>query len=401
MAIINAAVDKTIADGYKLKFRTPCDSTIIEGLEVKYPAKDGIGTLIKKFVFKDAHGTELSGVGNLFVGGVLIEVLLDVTHSVAYIQNADTNSYVESVKSEVQRLEEKQKEFLGVAGKAVEECERVTAETVGAIEATNNATNTLVLTHDEFVSGGYVEALKELHDGKKFSFWVGTTDEYNAIPEKVNNCFYILTDDASRNEILVQIDELQSELALANGSISDLITELETTKGDVTTLQGELETTNGNVADLQNDKVEIQSRVYTLESEMETANTDIAGVQTRLANVSGQFFVSLFDGEIVSSDFEKGYINIEGIANYNMVAFLVGFRDSSTNTVTKFWTTPVFKEYYSSSDMSRFRTVIPCSRGGITFFEAVFHGEGMSGMFYDATHTLGDTVIVYQVIGVM
>lgn len=258
MANINVAVEKTIADGYKLKFRTPCDSTIIEGLEVKYPAKDGVGTLIKKFVFKDAHGTELSGVGNLFVGGVMIEVLLDVTHSVAYIQNADTNSYVESVKSEVQRLEESQRQFLGVAGKAVEECERATAETVGAIEATKQATSTLVLTHDEFVSGGYVEALKEQNMGSKFSVWVGTTDEYNALPNKVNNCFYIFTDDASRNEILVQIGELEGKLAIANGNISNLITDVGNLNSNVATLQTEMETADGL---LRNDVMEIGNHI--------------------------------------------------------------------------------------------------------------------------------------------
>lgn len=128
MANIHVAVEKPIEDGYKLKFRTPCESTTVEGLEVKYPAKKGVGTLIKKFVFKDAHGTELSGVGNLFVSGVMIEVLLDVTRGVAYIQNADTNSYVESVKGEIKRLEESQKQFLGVAGKVLEDCENAVVE---------------------------------------------------------------------------------------------------------------------------------------------------------------------------------------------------------------------------------------------------------------------------------
>lgn len=121
MANVVVSVEKPISDGNKLKFRTPCDSTTIECLEVKYPAKNGVGTLIKKFVFKDAHGTELSGVGNLFVSGVMIEVLLDVTHSVAYIQNADTNSYIERVKSDIERLEETQKQFLAVAGKTLED----------------------------------------------------------------------------------------------------------------------------------------------------------------------------------------------------------------------------------------------------------------------------------------
>lgn len=124
MANIHVAIDKPITDGCKLKFRTPCDSTTIEGLEVKYPAKNGVGTLIKKFVFKDAHGAELSGFGNLFVSNVMIEVLLDVVHGVAYIKNADTNSYIESVRGEVQRLENVQKEFLKLAEVSVTECER-------------------------------------------------------------------------------------------------------------------------------------------------------------------------------------------------------------------------------------------------------------------------------------
>lgn len=87
---------------------------------------------------------------------------------------------------------------------------------VEATEAANEATNTLVLTHDDIVSGGYVKALKELNTGGKFSFWVGTTDEYNALPEKVNNCFYILTDDSSRNEILVTLEELEGQIGTIN-----------------------------------------------------------------------------------------------------------------------------------------------------------------------------------------
>ena len=151
MANINIVVDSPISDGSKLKFRTPCDSTVIEGLEVKYPAKNGVGTLIKKFVFKDAHGTELSGVGNLFVSGVMIEVLLDVTHGVAYIKNADTNSYVEGFKTELQRLEESQKQFLAVAGNAVARCENIANSADGFENAMANATE-----RAESVKGVYV-----------------------------------------------------------------------------------------------------------------------------------------------------------------------------------------------------------------------------------------------------
>ena len=129
MANIKVAVEKPIADGYKLKFRTPCGSNAIEGLDVKYPAKNGVGTLIKKFVFKDAHGTDLSGVGNLFVGGVMIEVLLDVTHGVAYIKNADTNSYVEK---EIDAIRKSHIQFWDVASKAVDDAKE-RAESVQGI----------------------------------------------------------------------------------------------------------------------------------------------------------------------------------------------------------------------------------------------------------------------------
>lgn len=263
MANINVAVDKPIADGYKLKFRTPCDSTVIEGLEVKYPAKDGVGTLIKKFVFKDAHGTELSGVGNLFVSGVMIEVLLDVTHGVAYIQNADTNSYVESVKGEIQRLEENQRQFLGVAGKSVEECEQATTAAV-------QATNTLLLTHDDVVNGGYVKALKELNTGGKFSFWVGTTDEYTAITEKVNNCFYILTDDSSRNEILVTLENLESRI--------------ESNEFDIDALKGQDLTSAAFISDLQAKDKELESKIDDLQSEID------AGYKTKESETYGGCF---------------------------------------------------------------------------------------------------------------
>ena len=76
MANINVVVDKPIADGYKLKFRTPCDSTTIEGLEVKYPANNGVGSLIKKFVFNDSLSTSsgLNGAPSVAIYDLLLNL---------------------------------------------------------------------------------------------------------------------------------------------------------------------------------------------------------------------------------------------------------------------------------------------------------------------------------------
>jgi hypothetical protein len=49
----------------------------------------------KVFTFKDAHKNELTGIDNLFAAGAYVKVILDVNNASAYIQNADTNAYIE------------------------------------------------------------------------------------------------------------------------------------------------------------------------------------------------------------------------------------------------------------------------------------------------------------------
>lgn len=121
MANIKVSIDYPISDGTKLKFRTPCESTEVEGLVVRYPVRDGVGNAVKTFRFVDAHGTELSGIGNVFTSDVLIEVLLDVTKGRAFIKNADTNSYIEDIKVTVKRMEEERQVIFAEVGKSIED----------------------------------------------------------------------------------------------------------------------------------------------------------------------------------------------------------------------------------------------------------------------------------------
>lgn len=136
MANIKVTIDHPISDGTKLKFRTPCESTEVDGLVVRYPVKNGVGNVVKTFTFVDAHGTALSGVGNVFTSDVLIEVLLDVTKGRAYIKNADTNSYIEDIKVTVKRMDEERQVIFAEVGKAIEDCN---ASTKGAVEDCNAA----------------------------------------------------------------------------------------------------------------------------------------------------------------------------------------------------------------------------------------------------------------------
>lgn len=90
MANIRVDVDYTLKDGCEVSFTAPCNCSDITGLKVYHQG----GT--KVFTFKDAHGNALTGLGNLFSKGAYVKAILDVTGGSAYLQNADTNAYLEA-----------------------------------------------------------------------------------------------------------------------------------------------------------------------------------------------------------------------------------------------------------------------------------------------------------------
>ena len=106
MANVKVTLDYPINDGMSLTFKAPCDCTEVTGLIIYYPnlTENDSSLTYSTFTFKDAHGNNLENIGNLFTTGVYVKVVLDVTNNYAYIQNADTNGY----------LETKMKGFIGV-----------------------------------------------------------------------------------------------------------------------------------------------------------------------------------------------------------------------------------------------------------------------------------------------
>ena len=90
MANIKIEQSYAIADGQPVTFVAPCDCTAITGLNVTYPGGS------KEFTFKDAHGNDLTGIGNLFTAGAYVKAILDIVNGYAYLQNADTNAYLEA-----------------------------------------------------------------------------------------------------------------------------------------------------------------------------------------------------------------------------------------------------------------------------------------------------------------
>ena len=77
-----------------MAFKAPCDCNAVAGLKVYFPNDQGVATN-QVFLFADAHGNNLTGIGHLFTTGAIVKVILHVDEGKAYIQNADTNAYLE------------------------------------------------------------------------------------------------------------------------------------------------------------------------------------------------------------------------------------------------------------------------------------------------------------------
>ena len=90
---IRVDLNYPIKDGTEVVFRSPVDCSQITGLKVYY--KNNGNTAYKEFAFADAHGNNVGDIDHLFAENVAVKVILDVTTGMAFVQNADTNAYIE------------------------------------------------------------------------------------------------------------------------------------------------------------------------------------------------------------------------------------------------------------------------------------------------------------------
>lgn len=89
MANIKVKIGYPIKTGVGFTFHAPCDCSEAEGLTVEHPGG------VSKFMFRDAHGNVLTDTHNLFAAGSLVKAVLDLSAGAAFLQNADTNAYLE------------------------------------------------------------------------------------------------------------------------------------------------------------------------------------------------------------------------------------------------------------------------------------------------------------------
>lgn len=91
-----------IKDGTELVFRSPEDCSKVTGLIVYYP--DNGVTASREFAFADAHRKDVGSIDYLsvFGKGAVVKVILDLDTNMAFIQNPDTNAYLEGRFAELE-----------------------------------------------------------------------------------------------------------------------------------------------------------------------------------------------------------------------------------------------------------------------------------------------------------
>jgi hypothetical protein len=93
MAYIRLDTGVAPYSGQALTFKSPADCSNIEGLKIYY-TDNGVEKC-EQFALTDAHGEDVAG-SELFKRDVLVRILIDKGSMKAFVQNADTNAYLES-----------------------------------------------------------------------------------------------------------------------------------------------------------------------------------------------------------------------------------------------------------------------------------------------------------------
>lgn len=99
-----------------------------------------------------------------------------------------------------------------------------------AVSAANDSITALNVAKTELEEGGFVNTIKEKNVGAKISVWVGTTDEYEALPTKPNNCLCLLTDDTAFLGLVNTVNALSREVDEISDAVSDNEAEINVLK---------------------------------------------------------------------------------------------------------------------------------------------------------------------------
>lgn len=119
MANIRIDLNHAPLDGETITFKAPCNANDITGLVVYY-VNENEETASSEFTLNDANGGDIGIVDNIFSEGSIVKVILDTDINNAYVQNPDTNTYLEGKFEELKTYVDTV-EALAAANKAAHE----------------------------------------------------------------------------------------------------------------------------------------------------------------------------------------------------------------------------------------------------------------------------------------
>ena len=93
MSKIRLDLNSTPFDGQAVTFKAPCDASEVTGLNIYYMV-DNV-EVCDEYSFTDANGNDVGNIDMLFSPNSIVKVILDTNTNRAFIQNADTNAYLE------------------------------------------------------------------------------------------------------------------------------------------------------------------------------------------------------------------------------------------------------------------------------------------------------------------
>jgi hypothetical protein len=87
-------------DGETVSFKAPCNASDITGMVIYYADNSG-AEASREFTLSDANGGNIGLLDNVFAEGAIVKVILDTDLNNAFVQNPDTNTYLEGKFAEV------------------------------------------------------------------------------------------------------------------------------------------------------------------------------------------------------------------------------------------------------------------------------------------------------------
>ena len=94
MANIRIDLNHAPLDGETVSFKAPCNASDVSGLIIYY-LNESEQEVSKEFTLNDANGNDIGVLDNVFAEGAIVKVILDTDLNNAFMQNPDTNAYLE------------------------------------------------------------------------------------------------------------------------------------------------------------------------------------------------------------------------------------------------------------------------------------------------------------------